>query len=95
MFIVTVDFRIKPEHRHNFLQQMTANAKASIANESGCNQFDVCVSAQDPCHIFLYEVYQSSADFDLHLKTAHFLAFNAATLDYIENKTVRSFNLAS
>jgi autoinducer 2-degrading protein len=95
MFIITVDFQIKPEYRDSFLELMTANAKASVTHESGCHQFDVCVSTQDPCQLFLYELYQSKADFDLHLKTTHFLEFNALTTDHVASKTVRSFNLAS
>lgn len=94
MFIVTVDFLIKPEHLANFMVSMLANAKASLQLEEACLQFDVCVDKEDDCRIFLYEVYRRVQDFDFHLKTNHFLQFAANSAEQVSSKTVRSFERA-
>ncbi len=91
MFVVTVDFQIHPAQLEAFMKGMLSNAKASVDLEEGCLQFDVCVAKDDTCHIFLYEVYRKAEDFDVHLKTAHFLSFNTASAAQIISKTVRSF----
>ncbi len=88
MFVITVDFFIEPEHHEAFVAAVTANAQQSLALEPGCHQFDVCVAADDHCHVFLYEVYGREEDFDVHLKTAHFLAFNEATSSWVQRKGV-------
>ncbi len=93
MLVITVDFFVKPEHRSEFVQAITTNAQQSLALEPGCQQFDVCVAADDPCHVFLYEVYDSAADFDAHLKAAHFLAFNEASSSWVQRKGVERFTL--
>ena len=42
MYVVTVEFVIKPEQVEAFAPLMAANAAASVRDESGCSQFDVC-----------------------------------------------------
>jgi (4S)-4-hydroxy-5-phosphonooxypentane-2,3-dione isomerase len=94
MFVVTVDFQIHAAQLDAFMESMLSNAKASVDLEEGCLQFDVCVAQNDNCHVFLYEVYRKAEDFDVHLKTAHFLSFNAESAAHIASKTVRMFQRA-
>jgi (4S)-4-hydroxy-5-phosphonooxypentane-2,3-dione isomerase len=91
MFVVTVDFQIHSEHLDAFMPSMLANAKASLELEENCLQFDVCTSAADPCHVFLYELYREAVDFDAHLQMPHFLDFNAKSTAQVKNKVVRTF----
>lgn len=72
---------------------MLANAKASLANEPGCRQFDVCVSAQDAASLLLFEVYDDAAAFQTHLESPHFLSFDDKSVGMVTQKTVRSFFL--
>ena len=90
MYVVTVEFAARPAFADAFLREMVANAAASREREPGCRQFDVCASAEDGV-VFLYEVYDDRAAFDAHLATPHFEAFNAATADWVERKTVRAY----
>jgi (4S)-4-hydroxy-5-phosphonooxypentane-2,3-dione isomerase len=89
MFVVVVEFEIKPEQRAAFLPLMLANARASAETEPGCRQFDVCADPQRPELILLYELYKDRAAFDAHCRTEHFLAFDAATRDMVVSKAVR------
>jgi (4S)-4-hydroxy-5-phosphonooxypentane-2,3-dione isomerase len=92
MHVVTVLFRIKSGSERLFLERVSAQARASLEGEAGCLQFDVCVSDNDPGEVFLYELYEDSAAFDLHLQTSHFLSFDAAARPDVLEKTVRRWN---
>jgi autoinducer 2-degrading protein len=94
MFVVTVDFHIQPERMDEFMVGMLANAKASLDLEQHCLQFDVCVSRADQHHVFLYEVYRNSEDFDAHLKMPHFLEFNSKSASQVVSKAVHTFDRA-
>lgn len=91
MHIVTVEFRVKPEFKATFREQMIANARASREREPGCLQFDVCVDPAQPDCIFLYEVYADRAAFDAHLATEHFRSFDRTVASWLAGKAVRSF----
>ena len=95
MYVITVLFSIQPAHQADFLQAITSNAKTSLADEAGCRQFDVCTSSSKPDDIFLYEVYDSKAAFDVHLASSHFLAFNALTSTWVTGKVMNAFERVS
>lgn len=89
MFVVTVEFVIKEAHRDQFQSAMLANARASRQREPGCRQFDVVLDPADPGYVFLYEIYDDRAAFDLHTRSEHFLEFDAATRAWVERKKAR------
>ena len=91
MYVITVLFSIIPEHSQEFLQAIVANARTSLAEESGCRQFDVCVSDRNSNDVFLYEVYDSKAAFDVHLASAHFRQFNESTAAWVTAKDIKAF----
>jgi len=91
MYVIIVDFEIQPGRLAEFMPLMTGNAAASLRDEPGCRQFDVCQNPEAPHMIFLYEVYDDRAAFEAHLRMPHFRSFDSATADMIISKTVRSF----
>lgn len=91
MYVITVLFSLKPEYSSQFLQAIVANAHTSVAEESGCRQFDVCVSDRNSNDVFLYEVYDSQAAFDAHLASAHFRRFNESTATWVTAKAIQAF----
>jgi (4S)-4-hydroxy-5-phosphonooxypentane-2,3-dione isomerase len=95
VFIVSVELLISAEHRHEFMSAMLANAQASLRDEPGCTQFDVSVRIDDPNTVLLYERYNAASDFQLHLKTAHFLAFDERVTPWVRSKTVATWTLMS
>ncbi len=74
---------------------MLENARASLMHEAGCHQFDVLSNADAPDKIFLYELYDDRAAFDLHLSSAHFQAFDKATAPMIADKQVQIWDKVS
>lgn len=89
MLALVVEFRIKAAHIAAFDAAIRANAQASLEQEPGCRQFDVCRDAQDPALFFLYELYDDEAAIQAHLQSPHFLRMNAATAQWVESKVVR------
>lgn len=91
MLALVVEFRIKPEHIDAFARAIDDNARASRELEPGCHQFDVCRDPAEPALFFLYELYDDAAAIDAHLKSAHFLAMNAATASWVASKSVKTY----
>ena len=83
--VVTVTFQVAPAHWDDFLVAVKAQAAASLSLEPACRVFDIAVADTT---VFLYEVYDSRADFDAHLDTPHFAAFDAAVRPWVLAKTV-------
>jgi len=79
LFVVVVEFHLKPGARSEFRALIDANADASVRNEPGCLQFDVLEPEDESDRVLLYEVYTDKAAFDAHRKTEHFLVFNRAS----------------
>lgn len=91
MYAVIVDFKTRPEHAAAFRNEIVANARASVADEPGCRQFDVCVDPQDATQIFLYEIYDDLAAFQAHMGTPHYAVFDKNSAPLVEAKKVRKF----
>ena len=91
MFAVVVTIRVQPAKWDAFLPLMLANAKASLADEPGCHQFDVCQDAERPNEVFLYELYTDQDAFKAHLEAPHYLSFNESTTPMVSEKIVHTF----
>ena len=89
MLAVCVDFEVDPASLDAFLTIMQKNAADSLANEVGCHQFDITPDLQNPTKIFLYELYEDAAAFDLHKKSSHYLEFNQLVSEMVTAKSVR------
>jgi len=78
-YVVTVDFGTAPENFDRFKTMMSQNARASVADEPGCREFNVYEIAATPNHLFLYEVYDDEAAFQQHLAAPHYKHFKEAS----------------
>jgi (4S)-4-hydroxy-5-phosphonooxypentane-2,3-dione isomerase len=92
LLALVVEFRIKPAHIEAFDVAIRTNAKASVDNEPGCRQFDVCRDPADATLFFLYELYDDEAAIQAHLQSSHFLQMNAATASWVDAKSVRKLS---
>jgi (4S)-4-hydroxy-5-phosphonooxypentane-2,3-dione isomerase len=90
VYVIVVDFKIKPERLAEFMPLMLENARASRETEPGCRVFDVCVDRKQETSVYLYEIYDDRAAFDAHLESAHFKSFDAAVAPMIAAKVVRT-----
>lgn len=92
MFALAVTFEIDPAQLSAFKVAMLQNAKTSLAEESGCQQFDVCMDAERPAEVFLYEVYDDEAAFKAHTASSHYAEFQSTIDGMVTGKDVRFFN---
>ncbi|MBO6508518.1 MAG: antibiotic biosynthesis monooxygenase [Roseibium sp.] len=92
MYAVTVLFKIKEGRQDEFLPLMIKNARLSLKDEPGCSRFDVCTDPARPDEVFLYEIYDDAAAFQVHLKTPHFLSFDKQVAGMIADKTVWTYS---
>ncbi len=90
MYVVIVEFDIRPEQFSAFLPLMIENARASRQLEPGCRQFDVCTDPSRPNNVLLYEVYDDRPAFDDHRASDHFKRFDRAVQAMLVKKTVRT-----
>jgi quinol monooxygenase YgiN len=86
-FVLIVEFDVKPEHLASFNELIAINAKASVADEPGCRQFDVLQDHDNRNRVVLYEVYDSPAAFQDHLGRKHTQTFLAAAKPLINKQT--------
>ena len=93
-FVIIVDFKLKPGTRSAFRKLIDVNAATSVVEEPGCQRFDVLEPEGAADRIVLYEIYDSRADLDAHIATAHYKAFDEASAHLILEKTVTAYALA-
>lgn len=94
MYVVLVNFRVKPDFADEFRRLILAQAANSLKGESGCRRFDVAFDPDDPTSCLLYELYDDRAAFDRHVETNHFKEFSAAAEPGVVSKNVTFWELA-
>ena len=87
-YVITVDFQLHPGSLPQFLPLMLDNAEKSRTHEAGCDRFDVLLPPGESDRVILYEIYRDEAAFQVHLKTSHFIDFDAATRALIKDKKI-------
>lgn len=93
MFAIIVTFRIADAAFATFLELVRDNAAASLADEPGCQRFDVLTDPKVPDAVVLYEIYDDEAAFQQHMTMPHFKVFDAAVAPMVTEKTVRALTL--
>ncbi len=93
MFVVTVEFQIRPENADEFRVAVMAQALNSLSREPACKRFDVCFDPHSPERVFLYELYDDRAAFDAHTQTEHFAQFSAAVEGWVIGKSLNFWQL--
>ena len=93
MYAVCVTFTLSPGQIEAFLPLMHQQAQNSLNLEPGCSRFDVLQSSEAPEIVFLYEIYDDAAAFQLHLDSTHFKEFDQAVTPLVADKQVSTYNL--
>ena len=71
-----------------YLAAIKENGAASV-KEPGCREFNIMVSATDPNHVFLFEVYDDAAAAEAHRATEHFKKYAATTASMVTARNRR------
>lgn len=89
MYLVAVTFHVAPGREADFFARVRRQAADSLT-EPGCRRFDVWTAPDGPATVFLYEIYDDRAAFDVHLASAHFKDFDAEVASWITDKQVET-----
>jgi (4S)-4-hydroxy-5-phosphonooxypentane-2,3-dione isomerase len=92
VYINAIDLVIIPSELPKFMEAIKENAANSV-KEPGVHEFNVNVLADNPNHVFLYEVYDNEDALKAHLQTPHFLKFRAATQGMVVDRNVRRLSV--
>ena len=84
MLALVVDITVKEGARDRFLDAIRTQAATSLAQEGGCERFDVCEDVDDDHHFVLYEIYADEDAFALHRTTPHFERWSAVRDEVVE-----------
>lgn len=88
LFISAVDLDIAPADIEKFKEALRENGAASV-KEPGCREFNIHVLADNPNHVFIYEVYDNEAASQAHRTTDHFKKYAATTASMVVKREVR------
>jgi len=92
MFVVAVQFTVKPEYLGLFLEAVRKQARDSI-EEKGCIRFDINQGLDDRGYVFLYEIYEDEEVFREHVSRDYFKEFSKTTSAWVRSKQVRELQL--
>jgi quinol monooxygenase YgiN len=88
LYINAVDLDIVPGEIDKFLAALKENGAASV-KEAGCREFNIHVSANNPNHVFIYEIYDNEAALQSHRQTDHFKKYAATTANMVAKREAR------
>ena len=91
MYVVAVEFIIKPEFAVRFRERVQQQARDSLELEPECDVFDVCIDPAGDEFVLLFEVYSERGAFDAHLESAHSLDFDNSVRDRVETRQVACY----
>lgn len=93
-YAITVLFDLVDGAFAIFHDLVSDNARQSVASEAGCLRFDVLTpAAPQGSQVFLYEIYEDRAAFDVHLASAHFKLFDRLSRDLVQAKTITAYSV--
>jgi len=88
LFVNAVFLEINPADLPKYMEAIKENGAASV-KEPGCRTFNIHVSAKEPNHVFLYEVYDNAAALDAHRQTPHFKKYAEITKNMVTKRDPR------
>ena len=91
-YVVIAELTVSPDRLVDFIAHSMEDGRDSVANEAGCQQFDVHVPVDGSPTVVLYEVYDDRAAFEAHLQTPHFFRWRDATQSWITERRVSLLN---
>jgi autoinducer 2-degrading protein len=89
-FVNVVDLEISPASMPKFLAALKDDGTATI-KEPGTQEFISSVGQKEKNHVFIFEVFNDSAAWDAHQKTATYAKFLGLTMMMIRSYTIRPF----
>jgi len=82
----TAHLRVKGDAIEQFRERVSRHAKTSLADESGCYQFDVYQDLSDETLFLLIETYENEPALEVHRNSPHYKAFRSDVADWVTER---------
>ncbi len=86
--VVLVAFQVKEAHMEHFLEIIRDHAAGTLAEEPGCERFDVMTVKDGSNAVHLHEVYVDEAAYIIHSKSKRLENVRERYKDLIIGRTV-------
>ncbi len=73
---ILVKFTIPEDSMDRFMEAAQYDAKHSMQDEPGCQQFRILVSDDEPNTVYFFEVYDDQAALDSHRTQPHYAVYS-------------------
>lgn len=94
MYTISVTFRCLPDKREAFVERVKAEGiRDAVLAEDGCHRYDYYFSDADPRELLLIEAWETKRHQEVHIEQPHMARLRAFKADYIEETTLREFEL--
>ena len=94
-FAIIVEFELLEGSFDIFHQEVLKNGEASLAEEEGCQCFDVLVPSKQENRITLYEAYDDEEAFQKHLQSRHFKEFSDRVSGLVTERKLTRFRVSN
>jgi len=92
VYIVAVDVDIAPDQMAKYIEAVEELGAASI-KEPGVREYNITVLANNPNHVFVYEVYDDMVALKAHVNTEQLKKYRATTANMVTGRNVRAMRL--
>lgn len=93
MFVVVVFLEAEADARDKLHAALLANARNSLAIETGLMRFDVCEDTVDPQAFLLYEIYKDQAAHRMHLELPHYAEYRLLVDPWVKSRRILTYHL--
>ncbi len=93
--VLFVELEIVAGRRDEFVARARTHRDNVLANEPGCERFDLSVPDDDANVVRLYEVYVDLAAFDHHMETDYMKAYREDTGPMVASRALTRAILAN
>ncbi|MBI3992031.1 MAG: antibiotic biosynthesis monooxygenase [Candidatus Lambdaproteobacteria bacterium] len=83
---VVVEFQVRPEDMARFYPLLCGHAATSLAEDQGCERFDVMRPMKSDDRVLIYEIWASHAALGVHADSAHTAQYRAASEGMVQNR---------
>jgi len=92
--VLLVELTLQPGRREDFLARVRRHRDTVLAEEPGCERFDVVLPEESGDTVYLYEVYADEAALEHHAGTPYMAAYRDDTGPMIADRKRTKCSLA-
>lgn len=90
--ILNVTYTVSPTVRDVFVHALRDDGVLGrVRQETGCLQYELFLSVEDPARLILVEQWDSKANMDAHITGVHFKTMQAIEKAYVTDVDVKQF----